>query len=312
MQIDQLFELAYILIDKKHVTAKEMAEHFGISTRTVYRWVEALSISGVPVYSLKGRGGGIAISENYVLDKRILSEDERLAIVSSVKALNTLSGNSISSVNSSIKAAEKITGLMASDTDWLEVDFSPWCAEGKNVQKSFGIIRDCILHKKQVVFDYYSGNGTIESRTVHPWELIYKGQAWYLQGWCTKRKAERFFKLSRIRNLTATGRNANITEQKSASKKTSPQKQHDQKPKLLTIKAKVFPPRISYLLDTFICSEVNPHKDGSITATFTVPETDWIYDLLLSFTTNMKIISPKSVRDHVLMLANSVQKLYEK
>ncbi|MBP5452707.1 MAG: WYL domain-containing protein, partial [Treponema sp.] len=70
--------------------------------------------------------------------------------------------------------------------------------------------------------------------------------------------------------------------------------------------------RISYLLDTFICSEVIPHKDGSITATFTVPETDWIYDLLLSFTTNMKIISPKSVRDHVLMLANNVQKLYEK
>ena len=79
MQIDQLFEFVYILIDKKQVTAKEMSKHFGVSTRTVYRWLEALSLSGVPVYSLKGRSGGIAISENYKLDKTLLSEEERLA-----------------------------------------------------------------------------------------------------------------------------------------------------------------------------------------------------------------------------------------
>ena len=55
MQIDQLFEFVYILIDKRQVTAKEMSEYFGISTRTVYRWIDALSVSGVPIYSLKGR-----------------------------------------------------------------------------------------------------------------------------------------------------------------------------------------------------------------------------------------------------------------
>ena len=55
MQIDQLFEFVYILIDKKQVTAKEMSEYFGVSTRTVYRWIAALSVSGVPIYSLKGR-----------------------------------------------------------------------------------------------------------------------------------------------------------------------------------------------------------------------------------------------------------------
>ena len=93
MQIDQLFEFVYILIDKKQTTASEMAERFGVSTRTIYRWIDALSVSGIPVYSLKGRGGGIAISEKYALDKRILSEEERIAIVSSVKALNNLSGN---------------------------------------------------------------------------------------------------------------------------------------------------------------------------------------------------------------------------
>lgn len=316
MQIDQLFEFVYILIDKKQTTATEMAKRFGVSTRTIYRWLDALSVSGVPVYSLKGRGGGIAISENYAMDKRILSEEERLAIISSVKALNSLSGNPASLVNANIKAAEKITGLATKDTDWLEVDFSPWSPEGTIVSSLFATLRECILKKRMVSFDYFRGDGNMEQRLVHPWKLVYKGQAWYLQGWCTSRKAERFFKLSRMRNVSMTGRTANITkaaagelnlknnfsEQTSASQK---------QPSLLTIKAKVFPASISYLLDTFICSEVIPHKDGSITATFTVPDQDWIYNMLLSFNANMKIISPKSVREKVLSLAKDIQKLYE-
>ena len=305
MQIDQLFELVYVLIDKKQVTAKEMAERFGVSTRTIYRWVDALSVSGVPIYSQNGRGGGIAISEKYALDTKVLSEEERLAIVSSVKALNSLSGNPASVVNANIKAAEKISGLVEKDTDWLEVDFAPWSPEGSSVRQVFGTLRDCILQKKQVVFDYYSGDGRMERRTVHPWKLIYKGQAWYLQGWCTTRKAERFFKLTRMQNLDMTGRNANITHI------TTPQKFPEYKSKLLTIKAKVYPQKISYLLDTFICSEVVPHKDGSITTTFTVPEQDWIYELLLSFGPNMKIISPKQVKEKILQIAKDVQKIYK-
>ena len=305
MQIDQLFELVYVLIDKKQVTAKEMAERFGVSTRTIYRWVDALSVSGVPIYSQNGRGGGIAISEKYALDTKVLSDEERLAIVSSVKALNSLSGNPASVVNANIKAAEKISGLVEKDTDWLEVDFAPWSPEGSSVRQVFGTLRDCILQKKQVIFDYYSGDGRMERRTVHPWKLIYKGQAWYLQGWCTTRKAERFFKLTRMQNLDMTGRNANITHI------TTPQKIPEYKPKLLTIKAKVYPQKISYLLDTFICSEVIPHKDGSITVTFTVPEQDWIYELLLSFGPNMKIISPKQVKEKILQIAKDLQKIYK-
>lgn len=305
MQIDQLFELVYVLIDKKRVTAKEMAERFGVSTRTIYRWVDALSVSGVPIYSQNGRGGGIAISEKYALDTKVLSEEERLAIVSSVKALNSLSGNPASVVNANIKAVEKISGLTPQNTDWLEVDFAPWSPEGSSVRQVFGTLRDCILQKKQVIFDYYSGDGRMEKRTVHPWKLIYKGQAWYLQGWCTTRKAERFFKLTRMQNLDMTGRNANITHI------TTPQKIPEYKPKLLTIKAKVYPQKISYLLDTFICSEVVPHKDGSISVTFSVPEQDWIYELLLSFGPNMKIISPKQVKEKILQIAKDVQKIYK-
>ncbi|MBQ9621955.1 MAG: HTH domain-containing protein, partial [Treponema sp.] len=111
MQIDELFELAYILIDKKQVTAKEMSARFGVSVRTIYRWVEALSASGIPVYAVQGRGGGIAISEKYALDKTVLTEEERLAIVSSVKALSKLSGSQKAALSANARAVEKISNL---------------------------------------------------------------------------------------------------------------------------------------------------------------------------------------------------------
>ena len=310
MQIDQLFEFVYILIDKKQSTASDMAKHFGVSTRTIYRWIDALSVSGVPVYSLKGRGGGIAISEQYALDKRILSEEERLAIVSSVKAFNSLAGNPASAVNANIKAAEKISGLVATDTDWLEVDFSPWSPEGSEVRRLFGTLRECILKKRQVAFDYFRGDGKTEHRTIHPWKLIYKGQAWYLQGWCTTRNAERFFKLTRMRNISMTGKIATITKQTVSQTKPTAAQQENYKTPLIQIKAKVSSHKISYLLDTFICSEVITHKDGSITATFTAPEVDWLSDMLLSFGPDLKILSPKSVRDTILTMAKSVLEAY--
>ena len=113
-----------------------------------------------------------------------------------------------------------------------------------------------------------------------------------------------------------TGRDANVTrmaakEYEAKNNSSAPQKIPEYKPKLLTIKAKVFPQKISYLLDTFICSEVIPHKDGSITATFSVPDQDWIYELLLGFGSNMKIIAPKQVKDQILQIAKDVQKIYK-
>lgn len=310
MQIDQLFEFVYILIDKKQTTASEMAKRFGVSTRTIYRWIDALSVSGVPVYSLKGRGGGIAISEKYALDKRILSEEERLAIVSSLKAFNTLAGNPSSTVNANLKAAEKISGLVATETDWLEVDFSPWSPEGSEVHQLFGTLRECILKKRQVAFDYFRGDGKSEHRIIHPWKLIYKGQAWYLQGWCTTRNAERFFKLTRMRNISMTGRVATITRQSIPNSSLSSSQEENYKTPLIQIKAKVSSHKISYLLDTFICSKVITHKDGSITATFTAPDVDWLIEMLLSFGPDLKILSPKSVSDKILTLAKAILKTY--
>jgi predicted DNA-binding transcriptional regulator YafY len=301
MQIDQLFELVYVLIEKKQVTAKEMAKRFGVSTRTIYRWVEALSVSGIPVYALTGRGGGIAISENYTLDKTVLSEEERLELVSSVKALDSLSGGT---------TGEKLSRLVPSNTDWLEVDFSPWSPEGQGVRQLFGTLRECILKKRQVEFDYFGGSGKTERRSVHPWKLVYRGQAWYLLGWCNTRKAERYFKLSRMVNVEQTGRVANVMMNETRQTENAGSKP-DKNPRLIKIKAKISANKAFYLLDSFACSETKTGSDGSLIVTFTAPDSDWLIGNLLSYGADIKIISPKKIRDAVIKEAIGVTELYK-
>ena len=308
MQIDQLFEFVYILIDKKRVTAKEMAERFGVSIRTIYRWLEALSVSGVPVYSMKGRGGGIAISEKFAMDNTVLSEEERLAIVSSVKALESLSGKRGAAITPERKAADKLSRLVTSDTDWLEVDFAPWSPEGGEVRNLFGILRDSILKKRQISFDYFTGDGRSEKRVVHPWKLVFRGQSWYLLGWCTSRKAERFFKLTRMRNLVMTSKNASVSRNAVTSR--SAQIPEYSAP-LIKIKAKVTQEKISYLMDSFICTEIKPQKNGFVNVTFTAPDSSWLCEILLSFGAQIKIVSPAKLKNKIVEMAGKISDLYK-
>ncbi|MCI7435591.1 MAG: HTH domain-containing protein, partial [Spirochaetia bacterium] len=131
-----------------------MAEHFGVSQRTIYRWVDALSLAGVPVYSTKGKGGGIHVSEKYALDKTVFTDAEKEEILSSLNAINALSGQTNS-------VAAKFRNLVSSDKniDWIEVDFSPWNPKMEEIREVFSLLKKAVIDGKTVSFDYFPRDG---------------------------------------------------------------------------------------------------------------------------------------------------------
>ena len=64
MRVHRLFEIMYILLNKNHVSAKDLAKRFEVSVRTIYRDIDILSYAGIPVYTAQGYGGGIFIDED--------------------------------------------------------------------------------------------------------------------------------------------------------------------------------------------------------------------------------------------------------
>ena len=85
MKINRLFEIVYLLLDKDRITARELADRFEVSTRTIYRDVEDLSAAGIPIYMSKGKNGGISLLPDYVLNKTLLTEEEKINILSALQ-----------------------------------------------------------------------------------------------------------------------------------------------------------------------------------------------------------------------------------
>ena len=61
MRESRLFQILYQLLTKKKVTAANLAKQFEVSVRTIYRDIDALSSSGIPIYASQGKNGGIQL-----------------------------------------------------------------------------------------------------------------------------------------------------------------------------------------------------------------------------------------------------------
>ena len=79
--LNRLFQIVYLLMEKPQMTAKELADIFEVSERTIYRDIDKLTIAGIPIYTNQGKYGGISILSDYVLDKAVLTTEEKNKIM---------------------------------------------------------------------------------------------------------------------------------------------------------------------------------------------------------------------------------------
>lgn len=167
MQINRLFEIVYLLLDKKRLTAKELAEHFEVSSRTIYRDVELLSSSGIPLYAIKGKGGGITLLPDFVLNKTVLTDEEKTEVLSALHAMNAVNAEQATT------ALAKLSSLFGNtNSDWVEVDFSSWIPAEEEAAV-FTTLKEAVIKKQRVTFFYHSPQGST-SRDVEPLKLCFK------------------------------------------------------------------------------------------------------------------------------------------
>ena len=284
MQTNRLFEIVYILLNRKLTTAKELAERFGVSQRTIYRDVDILSLAGIPIYTEKGKGGGISLLQDFVLNKSILSETEQNEILSALQGL------------SSIKTAEtdyvlkKLSAVFNRSTvRWLEVDFTEW---GYQNSDAFCNLKTAILERRIAEFDYYSAFGEKTRRRVEPVQLWFKSKAWYLKGFCLLRQDMRLFKLSRIRDISVT--HEIFSERDLLVTLPNPGPDGHQKDDV-TLTFKIAPEMTHRVLDEF--GEAEKQPDGSFIVTVTWPEDEWVYGTILSYGEYIEVLEPEHIRE---------------
>ena len=288
MQVNRLFEIIYILLENKVVTAKNLAERFEVSQRTIYRDIETLSTAGIPVYMSKGKGGGISILPEFVLNKAVLTEEEKSEILSSIKAVNAVSFD-----NSDIeKVLKKLNNILGEDdTDWIEVDFSNW-GNAEREKEIFNRLKFAILSKRIVNFDYMSGKGENIKREVYPLKLYFKGQSWYMYGYCKIRDDYRFFKLRRIKDLCISKEIFNIK-----LPETIMRKDNIYKGNFTTLKMSISSKMAYRVYDEF--ENFKQLEDGSFIAEIKYPKGEWIFSYIYSFGEECEVLEPEEIRKEV-------------
>lgn len=122
MQESRLFRIVYYLLDKGKSTAPELAEKFEVSVRTIYRDIDIISSMGIPVYAMQGKGGGITLLDNFVLDKSLLSAKEKEQILMALQGIIATEQN-----NADELLTKSGSLFQAKNTNWIEVD-SAVCA----------------------------------------------------------------------------------------------------------------------------------------------------------------------------------------
>ncbi|WP_331668205.1 helix-turn-helix transcriptional regulator [Clostridioides difficile] len=167
MKINRLTEIIVILLNKKLVTAKELADRFEVSTRTIYRDIETLSMSGVPVYMTKGKGGGISLIEEYSIDKTILSKKDKESLI---VALKTLQATKYPEINSVVNKIGSIFGEQ-NFSNWIEIDFTEW-GSNFNEDDKFTKIKEAILRCNTINFNYVNSLSSQTNRTVETVVLL--------------------------------------------------------------------------------------------------------------------------------------------
>ena len=297
MQIDRLIQIIFLLLRHENITAKQLAQDLGVSTRTIYRDINTLSIAGIPITSQKGYGGGLSLLEGFALDKSYFTQEEQSNIIQALQILKS------SNYPDADRTLNKVAGLFSHtlQSDWLEIDFSYWGSPEKE-RRNMTALERAVINKYVIKFTYYNSELTITEQTVEPLKLLFKSHSWYLIAFSRRRKEIRTYKLSRIRNLQITDQLFDRTLPADFS--LTPAYQEEYNIPLFKLR---FSEKIAYkVYDEFQEEYIKKLEDGTLEVTFRYQLSDWTFLYLLSFGEYVEIIEPVEAR---MLLKEKAQKI---
>lgn len=293
----RLFEIIWHLSREGGATAGELADRFGVSRRTIYRDIDALSGAGIPIYAEKGKGGGIRLLPDFVLDRTLLSKEEQSQLMEHLQSLATLGTPDTEPM------LDKLAALFGKRDGWLEVDFAPW-AGGEDTRRLFRLLRDAIQRRQVVELAYTGAEVTTQRRQVEPVKVFFRGQGWYLQAFCRLRGNFRFFKLNRIANATLTG--------EAFDPRPAPDSEPGYQGRVAEVVLRLSPAHAHRAVDEFGPGQLERTPDGGYLVQCPFPtDGGWLVGYLLSFGPGAEVLEPAELRAQMAEAAAQIAAAYQ-
>ncbi|WP_421664416.1 helix-turn-helix transcriptional regulator [Lysinibacillus telephonicus] len=206
-KIDNILAILWMLSSGEKVTAKQISEKLEVNIRTVYRYIDTLSTSGVPIISEAGHKGGYTLLNNYIEAPLFFDFEEQTSLIHAAvfaeeagyyggealnRAISKLSKYSNqeqeTKINQHITSLEVISGLGSLSVDPVLKELEQAVSEG---------------YSAKIQYDN-SGKEQSKDRLVDPYKIIYWNNKWYMIGFCHLRNDIRSFRVDRIESLMLT------------------------------------------------------------------------------------------------------------
>ncbi|RUM35776.1 MAG: YafY family transcriptional regulator [Desulfobulbus sp.] len=310
MKLDRLLSIVIMLLNRQRVQAKDLADHFEVSTRTIYRDIEAINRAGIPVVTHQGNKGGLGIIDSYKLDRQVLTLQDMVTMLSVLKGVNsTFKDRQINNAIEKIHALvpEHKQEFVKNHVDQIVIDVMPWGSSLKHKEKMM-TLQQAIAGNQVCDISYHDSNGAASHRTVEPMTLIFKATAWYLFAYCSLRNDFRLFKVNRIRNLQVLPETFTRKNGKYQHYDTMP----DDSTEMISLVIR-FSRIIRHTVEEYFeKSQLKYLECGDIIATFELPDNDWVISYILSLGDNAEVIKPQRLRTLLRKKAEKITRLYKR
>ena len=320
MKTDRLLSIIIYLLNRDLVTARELADKFEVSVRTIQRDMESIELAGIPVMTIQGPSGGYGIMDNFKIDRQLVSTEDLFFIITALHGVETsLPAGSIAGTIEKMKsllpwvepapeAAETARGSYEQRHEKLSMDFSAFGGSDRQ-REIFRELKKAVESEVMVRFSYQSGKMERTERIVEPMTLAFKWRSWYLFGYCTLRQDYRLFRLGRIREVELLGRKFRRREKSFEEFFQESNPRQDGEWIDITLR---FEPYIRPVVEEFYEQEKTEEgPDGSLIVHMRMPEDGWVYGMILSYGKFVEVISPERLRRVIKSAARDIAELYE-
>jgi len=312
MKIDRLLGILNVLANTDKTTIQKLAERFEVSKRTIFRDLDTLNESGVPIVTYSGIGGGVAVIEGYKLKSNILSKNDIKNVFTALNGLISID-ESADLTNLMAKLIPEETSTVFSESDYV-IDLSSWFQDSIT-QEKVSDLHKAIKNLNCIYMEYISKRSR-SARIIHPYKLVFKQLYWYLYAFCEDNQELRLFKVNRIATYKVMDANFNckVVEKIDFGKDFGVGLFSSQDPTSLFEVILEYDVTNEFFLtdkiDAKFFHRINSTKEkGQII--FSVSDLEWVTNLVFSLQDKIKVIAPLELKEAIKTRIKRINELYK-
>jgi predicted DNA-binding transcriptional regulator YafY len=192
-KISNVFTMLELLNNRKKYSIKELSERLEVNNRMVRLYKEELEKAGIYIDTIRGPYGGYILNRSVILQPRAFSKYD-IDLMNNVYKLIKNDERFILH-KEYLNLIDKVTGVYQGSkkkTDSIKIN------NNDDEKKKYNILNKAIKEHCKVWINFISADGTNKERIIHPCDMFFYSDSWYISAFCELRSEIRHFRLARI------------------------------------------------------------------------------------------------------------------